>query len=108
MTKKILVLFMPVMPHLSNECYEKLFKEQFLTSDGWPQVDKKLLKEKFSNIVIQINGRKRGILKLPIDTSESIIAGHAKNINNIKKNIKNKKILKQIYIKNKLLNFITQ
>ena len=99
---------MPIIPHLSNECYEKLYEKQFELEVGWPEIKKNLLLEKSCNIVIQVNGKKRGILELPVNSDEIEIANQAKNIINVKKNIENKNIQKQIYIKNRLLNFITK
>ncbi len=104
--EKIIILLMPITPHLANECYEKLYNDQFKLESGWPEINKDLLLDKFCNIVIQVNGKKRGILELPIDSKETEIAKQAKNIVNVKKNIEDKSILKQIYIKNRLLNFI--
>ena len=106
--KKIIILLMPIIPHLSNECYEKLYEKQFELEVGWPEIKKNLLLEKSCNIVIQVNGKKRGILELPVNSDEIEIANQAKNIINVKKNIENKNIQKQIYIKNRLLNFITK
>ena len=57
-------------------------------------------------MVIQVNGRKRGIIEVPINTDEEILIKKSKTVQNVSKNLENKKILKQIYIKNKLLNFI--
>ena len=59
--KKILICFSPVIPHLAHECLCDLgFKENI----NWPKYDKNLLDEEKVNIVIQINGKKREIIKV--------------------------------------------
>ena len=68
----------------------------------------KLLKEQNSTIVIQVNGRKRGILEIPVNSEEKTIIKKSKEIENVSKYIENTEIIKNIYIKNKLLNFITK
>ena len=99
--EKVLLLLMPVIPHFSNECWLKFNKDFY-----WPQYEASLLKETDCMIVVQINGKKRGIFKMAIDSKEDLVIKNAKNIDNVSKNIKDKMIKKNIYIKNKLVNFI--
>jgi len=97
------MLLMPLTPHLANECFEKLNKKFY-----WPQYDNKLLKEENCKIVIQVNGRKRGILEIPTNSKDQIIITKAKEVDNVLKHLENTEIIKNIYIKNKLINFITK
>ncbi len=101
--EKITMLLMPLVPHLAHECCEKINKKFY-----WPEYDPKLLKEQNSTIVIQVNGRKRGILEIPVNSEEKTIIKKSKEIKNVSKYIENTEIIKNIYIKNKLLNFITK
>ena len=57
-------------------------------------------------MVVQINGKKRGLIIAKKDLSEKDILNEAKKIENIKKNLKDKKIIKNIFVKNKIINFI--
>ena len=66
-----------------------------------------LLEEKEVTIVIQINGKKRGLLSTTKDITEKEAIAKAKNIENIRKNLENKKIIKNVFVKNKVINFIT-
>ena len=99
--EKITMLLMPLVPHLANECCEKLDKKFY-----WPQYDKKLLKKENCTIVIQVNGKKRGILEMPLNSKEQTIVKKAKENKNVLKYLENIEIIKNIYIKNKLINFI--
>ena len=101
--EKIIMLLMPLTPHLANECWEKIDKEFY-----WPKYDSKLLKELSCKIVIQVNGKKRAILEMPINTGEEEIIKKSKEVDNIAKYISNTTIIKNIYIKNKLVNLITK
>ncbi len=100
--EKITMLLIPLAPHLAYECCEKINKRFY-----WPRYDSKLLKDENCTIVIQVNGRKRGMLEMPIDSKEIIIIKKSKEIDNVAKHIENTKVIKNIYIKNKLVNFIT-
>ena len=101
--EKITMLLVPLVPHLAHECCEKISKKFY-----WPKYDPSLLKEEVCTIVIQVNGRKRGIFKIPINLKESVVVEKAKKINNVSKHIANTIIIKNIYLKNKLINFITK
>ena len=101
--EKIIMLLMPLTPHLAHECSEKINKKFY-----WPQHDTKLLKEENCIIVIQVDGRKRGTLQMPINTKETAVIKKSKEIENDSKYIKNTAVIKNIYIKNILVNFITK
>jgi len=101
--KKILNLIQPVTPHLALECLNEVDKKYSLT---WPVADPKLIKRETFNIVIQIDGKKRGLLVSDSDISEEQLIKKIKDDDTINKFIKDKKIKKSIYIKNKLINLI--
>ena len=94
---------MPLTPHLAHECCEKINREVY-----WPKYNNNLLKEENCKIVIQVDGRKRGILEMPIDSEEVAVMKKTKEVVNVSKYIENTKIIKNIYVKNKLVNFITK
>ena len=101
--KKILMLLVPITPHLAHECVEKIDNKFY-----WPKFNEEMLKEENCKIVIQVNGRKRGILEMPANSEEMIIVQKSKEIENVAKHIENREVIKNIYIKNKLVNFITK
>ena len=66
-----------------------------------------MLKDQEVTLVVQVNGKKRGLIVTKKDLSEKDALIEAKKIENIKKNLKDKKIIKNIFVKNKIINFIT-
>ena len=58
--------------------------------------------------MVQVDGKKRGILEMPKNSQEKLIIKKSKEINNVLKYFENVTIIKNIYIKNKLINFITK
>ena len=94
---------MPLVPHLAHECNEKLDKKSY-----WPIYEPKLLKDENCKIVVKIDGKKRAILEMPTNSKEKIVISKSKEIDNVAKYIENTTITKNIYIKNKLVNFITK
>jgi leucyl-tRNA synthetase len=95
---------MPILPHLSNECYESI-KEDKVEID-WPKYEEKYIKEETNVFVVQINGKKRGLVNGKLDLLEDDIMKLIKNDKNLNKYLVDKKIKKKIYIKNKLINII--
>ena len=100
--KKILITMNPVIPHFSNECME-LFK---INETKWPSFDETILRENMASIVVQINGKKRGLLKLETDATEEIIVQNITKDEKLSKYLNDNRIKKRIYIKNKLINLI--
>ncbi len=101
--KKILVCFTPIIPHFTNECLNDLDPKFNMK---WPDFDKFSIKEDNINYVIQINGKKRSILKEKIDINERELLEIIKK-DKITKNILNKKTIKKvIFVKNRLINIL--
>ena len=100
---KILIVIMPVIPHLSNECIKLLNLKSDLK---WPNFDEKFLIEDFSNIVVQVNGKKRGLLKTEKDIKEHKVLELINKDKNIFKYIEGNQIKKKIFIPNRLINII--
>ena len=103
--KKLLVVMSPIIPHFANECLEKNNINQKIS---WPTVDKTTLDTDTTSIVIQVNGKKRNVISVQKDTDEENIKNTIYEENLILKYTENKKILKTIYVPNKIINFIVK
>jgi len=97
---------MPFTPHLSCECLSKLEGKDFYPKIEWPKIEKSLLVDDKVTIVIQVNGKKRGLISAKKDVGEKEVIKEARKIENIERYLKDKKIIKNIFIKNKIINFI--
>ncbi len=100
---KILKIMLPVVPHLASECLNQISND---TNFLWPEVDKKYLKTKEYNIVVQINGKKRGLISTEKSLEEKDLIKKIKETEELQKFITNKKIIKSVFIQNKLINLI--
>ena len=101
--KKILITITPILPHFANECLSIIKAKNF----KWPEYDVSMLKEDNINIVVQINGKKRGLIQAKPNISEEKLLEIIKNDEKMIKYFDQKNIKKKIYIKDKLLNIIT-
>ena len=101
--EKILISILPIIPHFSNECLDLLGVKE---SAKWPKYDESIIEEDFVNVVVQINGKKRGLIKAKKDIGENEVLESIKKESNIAKYLNNLKIKKKIYIPNRLINII--
>ena len=101
--EKILTTMMPIIPHFSSECLNILSISDKVT---WPTYDESQLEESTNIIVVQINGKKRGIIDTKKDINEDDLIKLISNDEKITKHFDKNKIKKKIYIKNKLINII--
>ncbi len=100
--EKFLISIMPIIPHFSSECLEMLNSE----INRWPEYDKLKLEEETVNIVVQINGKKRGLIKDKNNISEEELIETISKDELLSRYVQNKKIKRKIFIKNKLINII--
>ena len=97
----------PMMPHITEECWALLGNSESIIESPWPKFEESLLVSNEVIIIIQINGKKRGEITLPNDTSENDVYNESIKLDNIKKFIQPDTILKKkIYISNKILNIV--
>ncbi|PIR31993.1 MAG: leucine--tRNA ligase [Alphaproteobacteria bacterium CG11_big_fil_rev_8_21_14_0_20_44_7] len=99
--KALLALLFPLTPHISAEIAEKIGAE----ATNWPQFDEKYLQEDSVNVAVQVNGKKRAIVTLPLNADEAkakeIALTHENVVNFIENGIK-----KFIYVPNKIINIV--
>ena len=101
---KILKIMYPVIPHLISECLTKFKYKDF---PDWPKIENiSKKKEEYVELVIQINGKKRGISKFKHDFTEDEILEKIKNEKEYQKYFESKNVIKKFYVKNKLINFL--
>ena len=98
---KVMKLMLPFVPHLANECLELL---NCKNKNEWPEIIESSNKElKFA---VQINGKTRDIITVLKDSDEDVVTQFISKNSKANKFIKDKKILKTIFIKNKIINYI--
>ena len=102
---KILILMMPVMPHLISEAISETDKNMKL---NWPIADPKYLDDKFVNVVIQINGKKKSLIKMEKNLDDDVVLQNVKKDKKFSNILDDKNVLKYIIVKNKLINFIVK
>jgi len=94
---------LPIIPHLSNEALKNINSNE---KTEWPKYDEELLVEEKINYVVQVNGRKRGLVQTDRDISEEDLIKLILNEENLKKYISNQEFKRKIFVQGKLINII--
>ena len=100
---KILILMFPILPHLISECLLDIKKDSEIS---WPLAQKEFLEEKYVNLVIQINGKKKSLIKIEKDLDEKKLLEIVKKDKKVFNFLEKKNIFKHIIVKNKLINLL--
>ncbi|MDC1186004.1 leucine--tRNA ligase [Candidatus Pelagibacter ubique] len=100
---KILTIMLPITPHLASECLEEITTNK---NYSWPEIKDKYLQSNLCKIVIQINGKKRGLILMKKNIKESDLIEEVKKTKELQRFIEEKIIIKTIFIKDKLINLI--
>ena len=104
--RSFIIIMNPFMPHLAQELWELIGETNELTYQGWPDYDKDLVISDEIVIPIQINGKRRSEILISANESESEVIAKAKSDDKIASYLKNTTIIKEIYIKGKILNIV--
>lgn len=98
----------PITPHICFELWQALGNESNIDTAEWVKADEAAMVEDEKLIVVQVNGKVRGKVTVPVTSSEEEIKATAKADPNVAKFLDGKEILKEIYIPLKMLNFVVK
>ena len=106
--KDFLILIYPFTPHIASECWEKIDNQMKIHQCKWPTFNPVIVIDNEINLVVQVNGKKKALFNTIADKKEDQIYKEILDIDVIKKSITGKKIVKKIYVKNKLVNIVVK
>ena len=104
----LLKMLVPFAPHISSELWQQLGNNDFIEKSGWPKWNEELLKTDEIQIIVQVNGKLRGKIKVFVNSEKDEILAIARAEDNVSKFLQDKEILKEIFIPNKLINFVVK
>ena len=99
--RQFLIVLNPLAPHITSEMYERIFGEDIL-DQKFPEYDESKTQKNVIEIPVQVNGKLRGRISIPLDAEQDI----AVNEINAKLNIDTTQAKKIVFIKNKIINII--
>ncbi len=105
----LLLIVNPFAPHITEEMWSTLGFGEMMAADGvWPTYDEAKCIDATVEIVVQINGKIRAKINVPVDISNEDAIALAKEDDKIKEELAGKNIIKEIYVKGKLVNIVAK
>ena len=106
--KTFLQLLNPFAPHMTEELNQILGYNETISDTPWPTFDEAKLIDDEIEIPVQINGKLKGTVNVPIDSDESAVEKAVYSSEVILPFIDSKTIVKKIYVKNKIYNIVVK
>lgn len=101
-----LKLLNPVAPFITEELWSCLGNRETIAYEKWPSYDLRKTLEETYEMVVQVNGKVRGKIEVDMNTTQEEMESLSKEIDNVRKHIENKEIIKIITIPKKLVNIV--
>jgi leucyl-tRNA synthetase len=101
----LLLALSPIAPHITENLYRAVLGKD-LQKAAWPNQDFFIKNESEVKYIIQVNGKVRANIMIESSVDEDVIKQMAKDHENVSRHLENKDIIKVIFIKNKLINFV--
>ncbi len=102
----LLFLLHPYAPHLTEELWSEMGGEGFLIGHAWPRHDPEALIADTMTLVVQVNGKLRGSVEVPIDAGKDAALEAARSEPNVARFLEGKSIRKEIFVPGRLVNFV--
>jgi len=105
---KLVQLISPMAPCLAEEMWELAGKPYSIFNSQWPEHDPNAIVADTITIAVQVNGKLRGEVVVAADADEATIVGEAKANDKVLTHISGKTIVKEIYVKGRLVNLVVK
>lgn len=103
------ILLNPFAPHVTEEVFEACkLGSGIVAEQKWPEYDEAKCKDETIEIVVQVNGKIKTKLNIPVESEKNAVLDMAKADENVAKAIQNMNIIKEIYVPNKLVNLVVK
>jgi leucyl-tRNA synthetase len=95
-----------MMPHLAEELWQRLGHTTLLAEEAWPEADPSLAADDNVTIAVQVKGKLRGTLEVPVDMDKSVLEVAALELENVRRAMDGKPARKVIVVPNKIVNIV--
>ena len=106
--KNILVMLSPFTPHFCDELWEEMGNTGYLFNEKWPSYDEKLTVSSEVVMAVQVNGKVRGTVEVERGTDKDTVEKLALNLENVKKHMEGKTLMKVIVVPEKIVNIVVK
>ena len=97
-----------ICPHVGEEMWQILGHDSTIAYEAWPTYDEALIKEDTVEIGVQVNGKVRGTVTLAVDEDQAEALKKAKEVPSVANFLEGKTVVKEIYVKGKIVNIVVK
>ena len=98
----------PICPHIGEEIWSVLGHDNTIAYEEWPVYDEAKTADDAVEVIVQINGKLRGKINVPVDMDKDEVLSLAKADEKVAAAIEGKNIVKEIVIPNKIVNIVVK
>ncbi len=102
----VVLMLSPIMPHVAQQLWQNLGKKGMVMDQPWPEVDDIALEQSNIQMMIQINGKLRGKVDVPVDADDETVKELAMQHENVQRFLENATVSKVIVVKGRLINIV--
>ena len=106
--RTFLLLLNPVAPHITEELWDILDLGGRLQEQAWPKYDEEKTKDEVIEMPVQVNGKVRGTVEIPVDADKEMAKAKAMEDENIRSFVEGKDIVKEIFVAGKIFNIVVK
>jgi leucyl-tRNA synthetase len=102
------LLLAPMTPHIAEELWQRLGHEGSVLDAPWPAWDEALAADEVATVVVQVNGKLRDRLEVPVGAARDDVLALARATHNTGRFLEGKQVVKEVYVPGKLVNFVVR
>jgi leucyl-tRNA synthetase len=106
--ESLILMLAPFAPHLSAELWEQIGRKDGILRHAWPKFDEALAREEEIEVPVQINGKLRGLIRVPVEASREVLEAAARADEKLQAALAGKTVVKVIVVAGKLINFVVR
>ena len=104
--ESILIVISPIAPHIAHELWTSMTDREEIKRGDWPQLDSTALQRSTMPLAVQVNGKLRASINISSELDKEAIFSEALKDANVARHVEGKTIRKQIYVPDRLVNFV--
>ncbi|MGA2584619.1 MAG: leucine--tRNA ligase [Tepidisphaeraceae bacterium] len=106
LAENLVLMLAPFAPHIAEEIWNRFGHATSLVRHPWPKFDEKKLEDTTLELPVQVNGKLRGMIKVPADASKETVLKTAKEASSVQPWLAGKTVARELYVEKKLVNFV--
>jgi leucyl-tRNA synthetase len=105
--RTLLLLLAPMAPHLAEELWARSGGQYSVHTQSWPQADEQLAAVDSAVVVVQVDGKVRDKLTVPVDADQASVLAQATASERVARLLDGRRIVKEIYVPGRMLSLVT-